>query len=281
MILFARRMNFWKAQLGHFGVLPDFLIIGAQKSGTTALYDYLSKHPMVARAKTKEAHFFDANFEKGVVWYRSHFPFRARRALGRLFGGRAFVTGEASPGYLFHPRAAERIAAIVPRARLIAILRNPIDRAFSHYHHEVRAGREQLSFEEAIESEPERLAGEVERALAGERHDWSRLARQSYLARGRYAEQLERYFARFDRAQILVLRSEDLLADPEGTLRRASGFLGLPPIEPAESVRAFPKRNAGRYEPMNPETRARLVETFRPHNRRLAEMLGVDFGWDA
>src|SRR5436189_26280 len=122
--------------------LPDFLILGAQKAGTTALYAYLRWHPQVTGPSFKEVSFFDRHYARGERWYRAHLPVR-RRA----------VVGEASPSYLFHPLAPERVARMLPEARLIALLRNPVDRAFSHYQHEVALGREQLSFEDALAGE--------------------------------------------------------------------------------------------------------------------------------
>src|SRR5947209_8592328 len=134
--------------------LPNFLILGAQKAGTTALYAYLRWHPEITGPSFKEVSFFDRHYARGERWYRAHFP--ARR--------RPFV-GEASPSYLFHPLVPERVARLLPDARLVAILRNPVDRAFSHYQHEVSLGREPLSFEEAVAHEEERMRGEVERVL--------------------------------------------------------------------------------------------------------------------
>src|SRR5437773_8026085 len=183
--------------------LPDFLIIGAQKAGTTALYSYLRRHPHVTGPSWKEVSFFDRHYTRGEAWYRGNFPnvIRARGAL----------VGEASPSYLFHPLAPERVAALVPDARLITLVRNPVDRALSHYHHEVALGREPLAFEEAIDAEPERTRGEEER-LVGEpgyfSHAWWNY---TYLARGRYAEQLERWLALFPPDQVLVLASYDLI----------------------------------------------------------------------
>src|SRR5215208_8528317 len=118
--------------------LPDFLILGAQKAGTTALYAYLRWHPQITGPSFKEVSFFDRHYARGERWYRAHLPMR-----------RSSIVGEASPSYLFHPLAPERVAQMLPNARLVALLRNPVDRAFSHYQHEVALGREPLSFEAA------------------------------------------------------------------------------------------------------------------------------------
>jgi Sulfotransferase domain len=141
--------------------LPDFLILGAQKAGTTALYAYLRRHPAITGPSWKEVSYFDRHYARGEAWYRGNFPNRLR--------ARDKLVGEASPSYLFHPLGPERARALVPEARLVALVRNPIDRALSHYHHEVALGRERLSFEEALEAEERRLLGEDERLLADPR----------------------------------------------------------------------------------------------------------------
>ena len=133
--------------------LPSVLIIGAQKGGTTSLFSYLVQHPDVLAPLTKEIHYFDLQYDREDKWYRGHFPFARRLERGA-------VTIDASPYYLPHPLVPARAAQLVPEAKLVAVLRDPVDRALSHYHHEVRAGRESLSFADAIDQEAERLAGE-------------------------------------------------------------------------------------------------------------------------
>ncbi len=238
---------------------PNFIIIGAQKGGTTSLYRYLTEHPEIGGASKKEVHFFDRSYDKGMDWYLAHFPRR----------GEFPVVGEASPSYLFHPEVPGRVRRAVPDAKLIALLRNPVDRAFSQYQMNVRKGFEPLPFEEAIDREPERLRLAADRSTTQWRYS-------SYLARGLYAEHLEWWLAAFPRGQLLVLRSEDFFARPEEGLAEALAFLGLPPWRPD----AFEVYNPGAYGGMRPETRARLAAFFAPHNRRLGELLGRDFGWD-
>jgi len=244
--------------------LPDFLILGAQKAGTTALYAYLRWHPQVTGPSFKEVSFFDRHYARGERWYRAHLPVR-RRA----------VVGEASPSYLFHPLAPERVARMLPEARLIALLRNPVDRAFSHYQHEVALGREQLSFEDALARERERMDGELEHMVrdpAYFSHAWWNF---TYAARGRYAEQLERWFEAFPREQLLVLLSEDLATDTAGTYRRVLEFLGVE----ARGLGSYPRIFEREYEGMSPETRRSLEGEFAEPNRRLAKLLGRDLIW--
>ena len=245
--------------------LPDFLILGAQKAGTTALYAYLRWHPAVTGPAWKEVSYFDRHYPRGNRWYRGHFPTRA--------GDR--LVGEASPGYLFHPLAPERVRATIPNAKLIVLLRDPVDRALSHYHHEVKLGREPLSFEEAIEAEPKRTRGEEERLVREPGYFSQTWWDYTYVARGRYAEQLERWFAVFPREQLLVVASSDLAAEQKQTYARVLEFLGAPPRE----LGSYPRIYEQAYSGMRAETRRRLAEGFAEPNRRLYELVGRDFGW--
>jgi hypothetical protein len=244
--------------------LPDFLILGAQKAGTTALYAYLRWHPDITGPSFKEVSFFDRHYAHGERWYRAHLPLR-RRAL----------VGEASPSYLFHPQAPERVARMLPESRLIALLRNPVERAFSHYQHEVALGREPLSFEEAIDREDERMRGELDLMLRDPSYFSHAWWNYTYVARGRYAEQLERWFGAFPREQLLVLLSDELAADTAGTYRRVLDFLGTE----AQDLDSYPRIFDRDYADMDPATRARLEELFAEPNRRLAALLGRDLPW--
>jgi hypothetical protein len=251
------------------GALPDFVIIGEKKCGTSFFYHLLTQHPLVEPAAKKELHFFDALFEEeGVEWYRQCFPQPSRK------DGRRTITGEATP-YMSHPLAPQRMAQVVPHARLIALLRNPVDRAYSDYQMGVRKGRENRTFEEVIgaaeKAQPSGEAGEAYADLA--------VARDRFLSKGVYVDQLLRWAEFFPKEQLLVLKSEDFFESPNETLKRAFDFLGLPQWEPAAS-KPGKKRNAGSYEEgMDPATRRWLEEYFEPHNRRLYDYLGVDFGW--
>ena len=271
----------WAIQRG-FGLLtysmrllPDFIIIGAQRCGTTSLYNYLMQHPSVFPSVPKEVHFFSNHFNKGITWYRSHFPFVWRRDYFRRIRHREFITGEATPYYIFHPHAPRRISETVPQAKLIALLRNPVDRAYSHYYYEVKLGAESLSFEDAMERE-KRLPLETAKILEDEDYRSFDHQNYSYLSRGIYINQLDNWARYFDRTQILVLKSEDLYGSPSTTLEQVFGFIDLPNWE----LNDYRKYNPTHYPEMNAATRKRLVDYFRPHNQRLYEYLGVDFDWD-
>lgn len=254
--------------------LPDYIIIGGQKCGTTSLDAYLRQHPWVLQSLYKEIHFFDLHFRKGLSWYRAHFPTRSRmdRAASRL-GGRP-ITGESTPSYLFHPLAPRRVAQTLPDVKLIALLRNPIDRAHSHWQQIVDWNEETLPFEDAIEAEAERLPKHPEQLTDLRLLD--DYLRFSYLARGRYAEQLERWFELFPREQMLIVLFDDLVADPSAICTRVTKFLGLPEFNMA----VFPKMASRPRQTMKPETRQRLRDYFHPHNERLSRLLGRGLSWD-
>ena len=237
---------------GDIGALPDFVIIGAQKGGTSFLYYLLTRHPLVEPAARKELHFFDQpeHFDKGAEWYRRCFP-----RVGSKDGQRS-ITGEATPYYLFDPPVAERMAKIVPKTQLIALLRNPIDRAYSHYQMQVKRGTEPRSFEEAIEQ-----------------------PHSSYVSRGIYVDQLLRWFEFFSKEQMLILKSEDFFERPVETLKVVLTFLDIPDWQP-EASELQQRRHTGTYsQKMDPATRRRLEAYFEPYNQRLYEYLDVDFGW--
>ncbi len=260
-----------------FRVLPEFLIIGAAKSATTTLYAYLEQSPHVAWSLRKEAFFFNQTFHWGLNWYRAFFPLRSQvRRQARRIGGQV-QTGEGSPDYLFHPHVARRVKDTLPDVKLVAILRNPIDRAYSFYKHQIMRTNEPLTFEEAIDAEEKRLKGELERMESDDRY--ASFARQhySYKARGRYMEQLDRWLEHFPREQILVQLTDDLRSEPQATVDELTQFLGLPAIEVQ-----IPKRTheGVRIDAMQDAVRARLVEYFRPHNARLEQFLGRDLNWD-
>ena len=248
---------------------PSVLLIGAQRSGTTSLFNYLVRHPDVLPPLGKEIHFFDLHYARGVRWYRGRFPFAYR-----LRGGA--MTLDASPYYLLHPLAAERAARLLPRVKLVAVLRNPVERAFSHYQHEVRDGRETLSFAEAIAQEPARTAGEEERLRRDPDYYSYNHHRYTYTRRGLYLEQLRQWEARFGRERLLVLQSEALFRDPAAVVGRVQAFLGLRPHR-SGGYKAFYQGSYDREIPA--DLRRQLVAYFEPHNRELYRWLGEEFDW--
>lgn len=251
---------------------PSFVIIGAQKAGTTSLYDYLSRVPGIRPARRKEVHYFDENYGRGKAWYASQFP------LTPIPGRERWITGEASPYYLLHPHAPARLAAELPEAKLVVIVRNPVDRAYSAWSMRRGMGIEGRSFEQALDYERSFYPGE-DLALRADSHRDTRAHRlASYAVRGLYLDQLGHWRAHVPPERLLVLISERLFADPEAELQALHAFLGVP-SDP--SVR-FPNSNVGRYDGMDRGTRAELDAFFREPNAALAADLGVDLralGW--
>ena len=247
---------------------PNFLVIGAQKSGTTALHAYLGAHPAVFCTSRKEVHYFSLMYPLGERWYLSHFPLRVIT--------RPLAVGEATPAYLFDPRSPARVRAFDPGMKLVAVLRDPVERAYSHYWMERETRDETHSFEDALEWEQREVVPELERWIADPEYE-SRLPLfgRSYVSRGLYVEQLERWLELFPREQLLVFTSDELIAEPATTLAKVATFLGAPPVAPV----SFPRENVREYEPMAAETRRHLRRVFEPHNRRLAELLGRDLPW--
>jgi len=270
-------------------MVPEFIIIGAQKSGTTSLYYYLVEHPHIISARRKELRFFDNNFMKGLAWYHGQFPFSIRRSYTQIVHKHDLITGEASPDYLFHAHASERVWSVLPQVKLIVLLRNPADRAYSHYRHQVARGRETLAFEKAITCEEERIRGERDKVEASETYYSYNYEHFSYLTRGIYVDFLQRWFNFFPREQFLILKSEDLYAHPAVVLQQTLRFLGVPEIVPKSLKERYKKYNNAenkRYinftppNKLDPEFRQRLVEFYEPHNARLYELLRRDFGWN-
>ncbi len=245
-------------------VLPNFVIIGTARGGTTSLFNWLSLHPGVIPSLKQEVHYFDLHYAKGLRWYRSHFPLAG-------FDG---ITGEATPYLLFHPLAPERVARDLPSdTRFIVLLRNPVQRALSQYWWARDKGLETESFERAIQLEAERLAGSTELVVQG---DWSESHRvYSYLARGKYAGQLRSWFSAVGRERLLILESESLYANP--TERgRVLDWLALHPQD-----QEYPVANrADRSEETSPEVLAYLERYFAADNRDLFELLGYELWAD-
>ena len=257
--------------------LPDFIIIGAQKSGTTSLYDFVVKHPAIAPAAKKEVQYFSVQYARGELWYRSNFPTNLSRYNFYKRTNQRLHSGEASPLYLFYPVVPGRMKETLPDVKLIVILRNPVDRAYSHYHHSLRKNMEPImSFEKAVELEEERCTGEREQLIQDLSFIPKHYRTHSYLARGVYADQLENWFRHYDRKRFLILTTETFYENPQRTLDQVFDFLGVSPFQ----VGNLRNLNVGNYKKMNEDTRKFLIEYFKPHNERLSKLLQRSFDWD-
>lgn len=233
--------------------LPDFLIIGVAKCGTTSLYDFIIQHPDIEPALTKEITYFTGHhyYGYGSYWYRAHFPMNNSR----------IITGEATPTYLPDLDAPMRVKCLLPNAKLIVLLRNPVDRAYSHYNvnHE-----DKYSFETALRIEDSRVE------KSGYYPWWE------YKKMGLYADQLERWFSLYPRKQFLILETTDMKNDRQGVVDKIFKFLRVRP----HKIPSVPDLNVGSYNAMKDSTRKELVEFFKPHNERLYKLLGFSFNWD-
>jgi len=246
--------------------LPAVILAGGMRCGTTSLFDWLARHPQVSPSRRKEVHFFDLQFGRGTGWYRRQFA-----PLRRLPDGSDSRPLESSPYYMFHPAVPARIRAVVPTATIVFLLRDPVERAVSHFRKNVRDGREPLPFGAAMAAEDERLAGAHERLLADPRHASPAHQYFSYKARGRYAEQLLHWREHFPAAQLLAIDAGRMFADPGAVLDELLASLQLDPWRPA----AFAVRNASRTEPPADAAAIRGLEAFfEPHQRRLRDLIG-------
>ncbi|MCU0269021.1 MAG: sulfotransferase domain-containing protein [Acidimicrobiales bacterium] len=265
------------------GRLPTCLVVGAQKAGTSSLAELLGAHPDIGRPHRKELHYFDRRHDRGLGWYAARFR--------GVEGAAAF---EATPAYLYDPEVPGRIVAALGYVGIVAVLRNPVDRAYSHYWHAVRVGAVRGTFEQALADEPAALA-------RGRGVD---LAWRSLVDRGRYAAQLERYAAHFGWEQLHVILFEDLVADPQEVADGVARFVGVAPLGPSWPVQVHRNRAArSRLPPvlrpvvraaphrvrpvvraltmrpwtppaMDPRTRGELLAAFAPDNERLTALLG-------
>lgn len=264
-----RKLNSLKRLKGSLGTLPDFLIVGVQKGGTSSLYHYLIQHPHVLPASNKETCFFSGrDYHKGLAYYRSFFPF----AFLRKF--RKFLTGEASTSYMIMPFTAKRVKEHLPNVKIIAVLRNPIERAYSNYCHEKRQGVEDKSFEEAIRLERIRTQGERDRVMRNPDYKAYNYGKYSYISRGFYYRDLKPWFDHFE--DILVLSSEKLFADPIGTTNKIYRFLGLK----NHKLKKYDIIQEGtNKDKIDFKTRKRLQKVYEPHNEKLFRLIGRRFDW--
>lgn len=250
--------------LGTTRLRPSFLIVGAQRSGTTSLYRALMAHPRILPAMRKEVHYFDFQYHKGAAWYLAHFPPSSRWSREQ-----GVLTGEASPYYFVHPLAPERACAFDPTMRIIAILRDPVLRAFSHYRHNRARGQEPLGFEEALAAEPDRLAADVDQMTVPP-HCYSRSHHlYSYADRGRYACQLERWLKHFPAKQVLVIEAQALFASPTRTVAAVFAFLSLP----APDLPTAPHLNRQPPTTLPHDVHTRVARGFATDQHRLRTLV--------
>lgn len=283
------RLRVWAIRAGYHS-RPSFIIIGAQKSGTSALHGYLSKHPNIVPATKKEIHFFDKDiaYTRGLGWYHSHFPLPHHL-------GQGAITSEATPVYLYRPKTARRIHEYDPRIRLITLLRDPVERAYSQWnmYRILLRDNPEFLFQVTRDSDPAVRRWADKTLTQDSFHTFDEGVREeldlirssdpnpepSYIRRGLYYDQLTRYLKYFDRRQLLIIGSRSLKTEPASCLDQVVQFLGMPPHDWQREE--LPLVHTRPYQGSMPaRTRALLYEFYRPHNERLYELLGRDFGWE-
>jgi sulfotransferase family protein len=253
---------------------PSFLICGGQRCGTTSLYRALAAHPVVLKAVLhKGVHYFDTSYDRGMAWYRGHFPFqRSGDRIAARYGTTA-QTFESSPYYMYHPQAAARIARDLPGAKLIVLVRDPVERAYSQHAHEVARGFErERDFGSVLALEPVRLHRQEERLAAEPGYYSFAHQHHAYRARGEYARYLTTLAGHVGRERIHVLESERFFVQPDLVYDEVLEFLGLPrhlSSPPFERHNARPRPSA-----MDPGVRGELTAHFKSHDEDLAPWLG-------
>ena len=248
-------------------VLPDFIISGTVRSGTTSLYYNICEHPSVLPADYDEIGFFDSNYHLGINWYRSMFP--TEKEMERVKKETNFaITGEDTPFYFWKKEAAERILKDIPNSKIIIIFRNPVDRAYSNYQLGIRKKTETLSFEDAIDEEMNFL----------EKHSFRESVdrRRSYLSKGFYENQIKIWFNVFPREKIHILSTEDMQKDPKESLLKIFKFLQIPDY----ILKNPQKRKSSEYKKMDDKTREMLLNFYKPHNEKFFQTIQKRFDWD-
>ena len=277
--LYAGRLNkknLFRSFTANSRILPSFIIIGEAKCGTTSLYNYMIQHPNIKSALTKEINYFNWNYKRGVNWYKGHFPTTLEKKIqGR--NNELFLTGEATPLYLFHSLVPKRIFDVLPKIKIIICLRNPVNRAYSHYNDlGVRLGNEKRSFDEAVQSEMESIK-EMNNLIENSKYGFEDRLYQ-YVSRGIYLEHLRIWMNTFPKSQFCFVKTEELNNKPQTVLDNIFEFLSLPKFNKIDIKKRY---NVSKYKPMKETTRELLNEFFKIHNKHLEEYLKIKFNWNA
>ena len=274
----SQLMSFAKLYRQLFGKfeLPDFLIIGAQKCGTSSLYSYLIQHPGIIAPAKKEIHYFSNpyNQKRGKSWYASHFcTVSYKKSLKKKLGYWP-ITGEATPD-MHMPFMPESVHELLPSAKLIAMFRDPVKRAFSQYQHDRKYSKKaSKTFKEAIDQSSLSVSSEMQ-DLWSYTHNNKQL---SYIRRGLYAEQLEHWYQYYSKDCIHIIISDEFSVDPAKEMAKVLQFLNMPEFDFDVST----VKNVGNYkEQMDKDVREYLISVFRPQNQRLFKLIGRNLDWSS
>ncbi len=261
------------ALTGSIRVLPDFLVIGAKRCGTTSLFYHLPEHPCISKSPHDNMGFFNDNFHLGVNWYKSFFPtIFTRNKIKSEFGN--FLAFDVTTTYMEEESTANNVYQIKPNMKIIVILRNPVDRAYSQYHLSLREKEEKRSFEDVIEENMNRLYKESHK-----RHEIKpkfSAEGNNYLKKGLYAQQLRRWLKIFPRENILIISTEEFESNQQVIYNKIFGFLDISQFE----IKNTEKMEKGNYTPMKSETRSLLLDYFRSHNDELFKLIDKKFDWE-
>lgn len=261
---------------GQFYLLPNFLIIGAPRGGTSSLFFYLNHHSSIFPCKIKEPNFFAMYYDRGINWYRTFFPTVLKKRQFEKTNKTKFVTGEASTQYYWHPQVPKRVKETVPNVKLIMLLRNPVDRSYSQYKMEVRHGNEKLSFEEAIAKEKERIEGEYDKMLYNELYFSEKYTMHAYISKSLYFNFIKQWFDYFPKENFLFVKSEDFYQNTKHIMKEIFQFLDVPLI-PFNESKILRK---GIYENIDSKTRENLKQYFKPYNEKLFSLINQNFEWN-
>ena len=260
---------------GFIRVIPDFLVIGAKRCGTTSLYQHLSEHPCISRSPRDNIGFFNENYHLGINWYKSLFPtvFYKKKMESK---NKQCLFFDVTSTYMEEELTAKNVYEVNPNQKIIVILRNPVDRAYSHYHVNVKEKSEKRSFEDAVFEEMNRIKSE--RIIQNKNKNLRVFTPNNihYLKKGFYALQLKSWFKIFPREQILVLSTEEFQEDQNLIYKKIFDFLNIPNMK----IKSIEKMEKGNYIPMKHDTRNLLLDYFRQCNHELFELINMKFDWD-
>jgi len=262
---------------GSFHPLPAFYLLGVQKSGTTALFDYLTQHPCVSQT-IKDIRFFDKYYQKGSNWYRLHFPLNPSKIFSQKTKNKQYVVGDATERYFEYPHAPQRIQSLTPNAKFLIILRNPVERTYSHYNFNVIRNKENRTFEDAIDKESKRTKVEYTKMEKDKKFYSDYYFRYAYLDRSIYATKLKRWFQIFPKEQFFIIENNELLNNTAKIYKDVLRFLNLPNLELPKYEKIFAKKY--KKPKMEQLTRQQLVEFFQPYNDELYRLLGTKYDWN-
>ena len=256
--------------------LPQLLIAGGQRCGTTSMYKALVQQPTIFRPVwRKGVHYFDVAYDHDRDWYRGHFPLQRQLDRSSRKHGTRSLCFESSPYYLFHPLAGERIATSLPDVKLLVLVRDPVERAYSAHAHELARGFEHLTFEEALDAEPGRSEGEEQRLRDDPTYESVAHRHQAYRQRGEYAPQIARMADLFGRERVKVVDSHRFFETPQAVYTEVLDWLGVAQTHPA----VFDRYNGRPRLEMRPELRRSLEEHFTPYDEQLTTWLGHAPTW--